>query len=293
MPPWPTSKEEIHLPDAIHALVTRGEQQLLATSDSPKLDAELLLARAIGKSRTYLFTWPDRSVSAAEQEQFSQLIQARATGRPVAQLLGEKEFWSMLFEVNEQVLTPRPETELLVERALMQIPLEGSQQILDLGTGSGCIAAAIGMERPDCNILAVDVSQDALALAAKNVQRHTIRNIELRPSNWFAAIAPTKQFHLILSNPPYIAADDAHLQTPELTWEPRQALESGDDGLDDIRKIIQAAAPFLAPKGILLFEHGYNQAKAVQQLLEAAGFCEVQSFADLSGHLRVTSGRLG
>ena len=273
--------------------MTSGERLLRPTSDSPKLDAELLLAKAIGKSRTYLFTWPDRAVSTADQEQFSQLIQARAIGRPVSQLLGEKEFWSMLFEVNGQVLTPRPETELLVEKALMEIPLEGRHKILDLGTGSGCIAAAIGMERPNCSVLAVDVSQDALAVAVKNVQRHTMHNIELRQSNWFASIAPTEQFHLILSNPPYIAADDTHLQTPELSWEPRQALESGADGLDDIRKIIRTAPPFLAPKGILLFEHGYAQANSVQQLLEAAGFYEVQSFADLSGHLRATSGRLG
>jgi len=287
--PWRTNCSGLFLGNQINQLLKQACERLQATSDSPKLDAELLLAKALNKPRTYLFSWPEAVVEKESAERFLQLINQRAQGQPIAQLLGEKEFWSLLFQVNENVLTPRPDTEILVEQALSLIPKNIHWHILDLGTGSGCIAAAIAHERPSCSILAVDISAQALAVAQTNVAQLQLNNIRLMQSHWFAALAPDEPFDLIVSNPPYIPAQDPHLASAELLHEPQLALQSGQDGLDAIREIVANTRAFLKPDGKLLLEHGYDQHLLVHDLLLANGFTHIKHYPDLAGHVRVTT----
>ena len=261
----------------------------LPDSPTPRLDAELLLAHALGKSRSYLRTWADHEVEGAAAEAFNASLARRRNGEPVAYILGRQGFWSLDLDVAPHTLIPRPDTELLVETSLALLP-GGPARVLDLGTGTGAIALALASERPAWQVTGVDRVDEAVALADGNRARLGLANASFRPSHWFAALAG-ERYGLIVSNPPYIASDDRHLGEGDVRFEPSSALVSGVDGLDDIRLIIEQAPAYLAAPGWLLLEHGFDQAEAVRGLLSQRGFVEVHSRRDLADHERVSLGR--
>lgn len=262
----------------------------LPESPTERLDAELLLAAAIGKSRSYLHTWPERIVSSEDAETYAGYLQRRRGGEPVAYILGLQGFWKIDLEVAPHTLIPRPDTELLVETALQLQPASPAR-VLDLGTGTGAIALALASDCPAWQVTAVDRVDEAVALAERNRQRLGLDNVKVMASHWFDSLAG-QRFDLILSNPPYIAAEDPHLAEGDVRFEPSSALVAGPDGLDDLRIIVDQAPEHLLPGGWLLLEHGYDQATSVQALLTARGFTEVASRKDLGGHERITMGRL-
>jgi len=272
----------------IIASLLRGAQ--LPDSPTARLDIELLLAAAIGKSRSYLHTWPERIVSSEAAATFATYLQRRSEGEPVAYILGQQGFWKLALEVAPHTLIPRPDTELLVEVALELLPAT-PLQVLDLGTGSGAIALALASERGGWQVTAVDRVPEAVALAERNRQRLQLDNAKVLASHWFDALQG-QRFALIVSNPPYIAEQDPHLAAGDVRFEPSSALVAGSDGLDDLRQIITQAPQHLLPGGWLLLEHGYDQAAAVRELLARHGFEQIQSRTDLGGHERISLGRL-
>ncbi|MBM4221604.1 MAG: peptide chain release factor N(5)-glutamine methyltransferase, partial [Gammaproteobacteria bacterium] len=248
-------------------LLGAGTRLLATSSDSPRLDAELLLAHALGKDREHLYRTLSTLIPAEVASRYAALLEQRAAHRPLAHITGRREFWSFSLKVTADTLVPRPETELLVEQALKRIPPELQTSVADLGTGTGAIAIAIATERPRCHVRATDLSPAALAIAAQNAAALGIRNISFHPGDWFAALDGGKSA-VIVSNPPYIADDEWCLTDPGLAFEPRMALGGGADGLADIRRIISAAPAHLERGGWLLLEHGYRQAPAVRELLK-------------------------
>lgn len=261
----------------------------LPASPTARLDAELLLAAVLGKSRSYLRTWPEHEPGAEQLAAFAALLERRRAGEPVAYILGHQGFWSLDLEVAPHTLIPRPDTELLVETALQLAPAT-PLRVLDLGTGTGAIALALASERGGWQVIGVDRIAEAVELAERNRQRLQLGNAEFRQSSWFEALAG-ERFGLILSNPPYIAADDRHLGEGDVRFEPMSALVAGADGLDDIRQIVAQAPQHLDAGGWLLLEHGYDQAEAVRGLLGATGFAAVESCRDLGGHERISLGQ--
>jgi release factor glutamine methyltransferase len=257
----------------------------LATLATPRLDAEILLAYAIGKPRAFLYGHPEAEVAAPARTRYRKALARRRQSEPVAYLSGRREFWSLMLEVTPVCLIPRPETELLVERALARIPVKADWRVLDLGTGSGAIALAIAAERPRCFITASDVSPAALALAHANARRHDFCNIEFFAGDWFKPVHG-RRFDLIVSNPPYIAADDPHLARGEVRFEPRAALASGD-GMNALRRIARTSGAFVRPDGWLMLEHGYDQRARVRSALSSAGFRNIRGFDDIAGIPRV------
>lgn len=262
----------------------------LPDSPSARLDAEWLLAAALGKSTSYLRTWPEREVPGDLAERFAADLARRRRGEPVAYILGRQGFWSLELEVAPDTLIPRPDTELLVETALQLLPATPAR-VLDLGTGTGAIALALAAERPQWQVSGVDRIEAAVALAERNRLRLGLGNARFARSDWFAEVTG-ERFQLIVSNPPYIPASDPHLQQGDVRFEPQSALVAGVDGLDDIRTIIAQAPGHLASGGWLLLEHGFDQAPAVRSLMAAHGFEACESRRDLGGHERVSLGRL-
>lgn len=255
------------------------------------VDARLLLEYVLHANHAFLLTHPEHLLTGPQSATFSQLIQKRAKGIPVAYLTGERPFYDLTFQVTEAVLIPRPETELLVEWALQQIAEEQPGRILDLGTGSGAIAITLAKHRPQSCVVAVDLSPDAIAVAQRNAKALGVTNLEFVTGNWFDELSREK-FDLIVSNPPYVAERDPHLQQGDLRFEPALALSAGDDGLTCISHIIAAAPRHLAANGWLLLEHGYDQAEACRELLQQAGFNNICSKPDLAGIMRVSGGQL-
>jgi len=263
---------------------------------SARIEVQSLLQHVLKVSRAYLLAHPERCLDSVEHAYYEGLLQRRLRGEPIAYLLGEREFFGLLFKVTPATLIPRPDTELLVELALKRIPSvrqlaeeKGKFHILDLGTGSGAIALSIAHSRPGIEAVAVDVSSEALAVARENAKLLNISNTIFRQSDWYATLK-TQCFDLIVSNPPYVVAGDPHLQQGDLRFEPASALVSGNDGLCDIRQIVNQAQAHLHHSGWLLIEHGYDQAAPVRTLLQQAGFSEVFSSCDLSGVERVSGG---
>lgn len=271
--------------------------ELLRATPLDAVDARILLAHALGWSRTQLITRADAPLAAADAERYLALAARRLAGEPVAQLVGSREFFGLEFAVTPDVLIPRPDTELLVESALAAIEGIAAPAVLDLGTGSGAVAVAIASMRPDARVKALDRSAAALAVARGNAARlldparpgGALRFLE---SDWYGALDPLQHFHAIVSNPPYIACRDPHLEQGDLRFEPRGALTDEADGLEAIRAIAAGAPAFLLPRGALWIEHGYDQAEAVRAILAAAGFEAVASLTDLAAIERCTGGRL-
>lgn len=264
---------------------------LTLEASNARLEVQTLWQRVLGVNRAYFFAHPERQINSIESNAYNDLFQRRLRGEPLAYLLGEREFFGLNICVTPATLIPRADTELLVELALQQIPADVPDRVLDLGTGSGAIALAIAQHRPAAHIFAADQSRAALTVARANAQRMQLANVQLFESHWFSAFVG-QRFELIVTNPPYIAEHDAHLAQGDLRFEPRSALVSGRDGLDDIRHIIQHAAAHLESAGWLWLEHGYEQAAAVRALLIQAGFDDVRSARDLSGIERCSGGRM-
>ena len=263
----------------------------LPDSPTARLDAELLLAAALGKPRSFLHTWPERIVSTEAAQTFTEYLKRRLTGEPVAYILGQQGFWKLDLDVAPHTLIPRPETEMLVEAALELVPGFATVSLLDLGTGSGAIALALASERPVWTVTAVDRVPEAVALAERNRKRLHLDNVTVLESQWFSALEG-QRFDLIISNPPYIASSDPHLAEGDVRFEPSSALVAGTDGLDDLRQIVAQAPQHLNSDGWLLLEHGYDQGAAVRDLLVQNGFERVKTRRDLGDHERITFGHL-
>ena len=261
----------------------------LAASATPRLDAEVLLAHVLKCDRAGLYRDADRALTDAQFNAYQRLIQCRGAGRPVAQIIGRSEFWSLEFIVDPTVLVPRPETELVVETALELIPANGRASIVDAGTGSGAIAAALAIERPRARLIALDISAAAVAIARRNFARHRLRDILVVRADWLTPIADGA-LDLVVANPPYIAHGDPLLRTTDIRFEPLLALDGGPDGLDCMRSLTAEARRCLCPGGYLIVEHGYDQADPVQHLLVNTGFGDVRTKRDLAGHQRLSYG---
>jgi release factor glutamine methyltransferase len=254
-----------------------------------RVDAEVLLIHALGTSRSWLFAHADDALPAEHASRFEAWVARRAAGEPVAYITGHRGFWSLDLEVTPATLIPRPETELLVELALERLPRDAVAHVADLGTGSGAIALAIAQERPHARIVATDASADALAVAQRNAQRLGFQRVSFAKGHWFIPLAG-QRFDVVVSNPPYIESADPHLTEGDLRFEPRSALAAGEDGLDDLRRIVNDARQHLSPHGWLLMEHGWNQGEAVRMLLRNAGFVDIFTARDIEQRERVSAG---
>lgn len=284
-------------PPTISELLKKSAE-LAAVSDTSRLDVEVLLSYILDKDRSFLYAWPEHQLSDQQKHCFDEFFDRRLRGEPVAHITGHREFWSLPFAVSAATLIPRPETELLVELAL-SLPLVDQPFILDLGTGTGAIALALASEHPGWKIVAVDAFPEAVTLAEKNRQQLGFKqhkglknqkgfdNVQIFQSYWFSNLKD-QTFDLIVSNPPYIDAEDKHLKQGDVQFEPRSALVANDQGLSDLGTIINSAHTFLNADGWLLLEHGYDQGKAVQAMMLAAGFSDIATHADLAGLDRVT-----
>lgn len=257
-------------------------------SDSPKRDAEILLSFVTGRARTYLLAFGETVLTAEQLAVLESLAARREQGEPIAYLVGEREFWSLPLSVSSATLIPRPDTECLVEQALAHLPATPCR-ILDLGTGTGAIALAIASERPDCSVVGGDIKADAVALARHNAEKLAINNVYFLQSSWFESVSGL--FTLIVSNPPYIDANDPHLNQGDVRYEPHSALVAPAEGLADLAEIIRQSPAYLAAGGWLMLEHGWQQAGAVQKLLKNAGFSAVMTHKDYGNNDRVTLGQ--
>ncbi|MEI4965405.1 peptide chain release factor N(5)-glutamine methyltransferase [Aeromonas caviae] len=262
----------------------------LASGESPRADADALLCHLLDCRRSYLMTWPEHELDAAQQATLAGWLARRLNGEPIAHLIGEREFWSLPLKVSPATLIPRPDTEVLVEQALARLP-GGPCALLDLGTGTGAIALALKSERPDADVWAVDRMPAAAALARTNSAVLGLP-VEVRDGSWFAPLSDAPRFAMIVSNPPYIDGADPHLHEGDVRFEPRSALVAEEQGLADIRLIVTQAPAHLVPGGWLLLEHGWDQGEAVRQLLLQQGYVQVETVRDYGDNERVTLGRL-
>ncbi len=277
----------------IRTLLDEGAARLRRVGDDPRHEAEILLGAALGRPRAYLLAHPEQQVLDCEAtDRYEAFVTRRAHGEPVAYILGEKEFWSLPIAVHPGVLVPRPETELVVERALAHFATDAAFDALDLAAGSGAIAVALASERPRARITATDVSPAAVATTRANAARLGLAGrVEVAQGSWFAPVAG-RCFHLIVSNPPYIALDDPRVDPAVRRFEPPGALFAGPSGLEALREIVTIAPRHLLPDGWLVLEHGDTQGAAVRELFGQAGFGAVHTCRDLAGRERCTEGRL-
>jgi release factor glutamine methyltransferase len=274
----------------VGAALRKAVEELELSSPTPRLDAEVLLMHVCGLDRSSLITRYEMALTGEQQQKLDNLLERRKRGNPVAYLTGLREFWSMELKVTSATLIPRPETELLVENALRHIPHETGWTIADLGTGSGAIALALAKERPRCRIIATDISAAALEIAKANAKILGLTHVEFRAGDWFAPVVG-ETLDMVVSNPPYVRADDPHLRQGDVRLEPATALVSGNDGLDAIRHLAEHAQKYLRPNGWLIFEHGWDQAGTIDELLQRLGYRDIVSHRDLAGHVRVTACR--
>lgn len=259
-------------------------------SDSPSVDAAVLMCHVLDKPRSYLLTWPEKLLTAEQLQHFELLLSRRLAGEPIAYIVGEREFWSLPLKVAPSTLIPRPDTERLVEVALAKSnQIDGD--ILDLGTGTGAIALALASELPGRRVVGVDLRPEAQALATENAQRLAITNVTFLQGSWFEPIEPGTKFALIVSNPPYIEENDPHLTQGDVRFEPLSALVAEDNGLADIKYITEYARGYLQPQAWLVFEHGYDQGQAVREILVSLGYHNVVTEKDYAGNDRVTLGQ--
>ncbi|MDE1310478.1 peptide chain release factor N(5)-glutamine methyltransferase [Vibrio aestuarianus] len=259
-------------------------------SDSPSVDAAVLMCHVLDKPRSYLLTWPEKLLTAEQQQHFEQLLSRRFAGEPIAYIVGEREFWSLPLKVAPSTLIPRPDTERLVEVALAKSnQIDGD--ILDLGAGTGAIALALASELPGRRVVGVDLRPEAQALATENAQCLAITNVTFLQGSWFEPIEPGTKFALIVSNPPYIEENDPHLTQGDVRFEPLSALVAKDNGLADIKYITEYARGYLQPQAWLVFEHGYDQGQAVREILVSLGYHNVVTEKDYAGNDRVTLGQ--
>ena len=273
---------------SIGAVLTRAAARLAEASDSPKLDAEMLLALALDVNRSYLFSHPEDELDELTLARFEDSVERRLARVPIAYLTGEREFWTLSLTVSPAVLVPRPETELLVELALRELPRDEPRDVADLGTGSGAIALAIAKERPLCRVLATDASDAALSVARENARRHDLGNVEFLRGDWASALGD-ERVDLLVSNPPYVRRDDPALAA--LSHEPQAALVAGDDGLSAIRTIADSARAHVVDGGTLMLEHGAEQRDDVVGVLGDAGWTDLDCHDDLAGQPRVVTAK--
>ncbi len=267
--------------------------ELERISDSARLDIEIILCHILQKNRTWLFTWPDKKLDEAQQKIFNDFFLRRKNGEPVAHVIGQREFWSLSLAVNNSTLIPRPDTELLVEVTLELFAHDQPDQVrncLDLGTGTGAIVLALASEKPRWQLLGVDKSAEAVALAEKNRGQLDFNHVTIHQSDWFTHIE-LRAFDVIVSNPPYIDPQDPHLEQGDVRFEPRSALIADNHGLADIDLIVHKSWNYLRSDGWLLVEHGYDQGEAVRKLLRARGFVAIETRRDLGGNERVSLGK--
>lgn len=269
-----------------------GFQSLKTNSSTAKLDAELLLSFLLKKDRVFFYAHGESVLTPHEFKSFKELITKRQSGLPIAYLIGRREFWSLGLKITPGVLIPRPETELLVTVSLAQLGEKKILKVLDLGTGSGAIVLALAHERPLWQYTAIDINPKALELAAHNAKDLDLHCIHFYPGSWFEGIKPLEKFDLIISNPPYLARTDPHLSQGDLRFEPPEALISGETGLEALETIVASARPYLNASGLLLLEHGAEQAAAVRNVFIQSGFEPIETVQDLQGHDRVSGGTM-
>jgi len=269
-------------------LISQSQILLERSSDSAKLDAEVLLCFLLNKERSYLLTWPEKLLTDEQLLCFIGLLDRRIQGEPIAYITGIKEFWSLPLAVSVATLIPRPDTETLVEVVLAQYDGEKNIRCLDLGTGTGAIALALASENSTWQIDAVDFNADAVRLAQRNAQNLNLEKVNVFLSDWFAQVEPHKKYNVIVSNPPYIDSEDENLNQGDVRFEPKSALVANEQGLADIKHIAELARTFLSTQGKLFFEHGFEQGQAVRYILAALGYEYMQTEKDLNGHDRVT-----
>ena len=259
----------------------------LGASDSPRLDAEVLLASALGTDRSRLYAHPEMAAPQGSSADFLRLLDSRRAGYPVAYLTGHKEFRSLTFRVNRHTLIPRPETELVVEAALERIPVQSRAEVLDLGAGSGAIAVTVASERPECSVTAVDLSVDALAVARQNAVANNAVNISFAQSDWFGSLH-NRRFDAILCNPPYVHYPRSGLPPAEIRYEPRLALDGGHDGTACIRAVISGGLRHISPGGFMIIEHGWDQGNFVREQFRTNHYRDITTSLDHAGHERYT-----
>jgi len=271
----------------IESLLKTASIKLAVCSDSPKLDAKLLLASALERDTTYLFTWADKTVLPEQESAFEQLLDRRLNGEPIAYILGTQEFWSLPFYVSPATLIPRPDTETLVELVLNDWQ-QSQLNLLDLGTGTGAIALALASEQTNWQITAVDYSEDAVELAQKNARNLQLEQVKIKQSDWYKNIEQHSLFDVIVSNPPYIDEQDPHLKQGDVRFEPKSALVANNEGLADLSLIIEQGRRFLKASGKMYLEHGYQQGQQVRALFDKFGYQNATTVKDLSGNDRIT-----
>lgn len=282
------TETDIHTVTTISQALQGARHELQAYSSSPAVDAGILLCHVLACTSAHLIAWPEKELNAEQAMQFEQLVAQRKQGTPVAYLTGTREFWSLDFKVTPDVLIPRAETETLVEFIIETFSEQPSLNVVDLGTGSGAIACALARERPGWNITATDVSEQALVIAQHNATLNQVNIAEFVHGSWFEPIRD-RQFDIIVSNPPYVAVNDPHLESGDLRFEPTSALTSGEQGMDDIRRLTQQAGACLKSGGWLILEHGFDQQQLVREAFGKSGFIDIIQRNDIAGLPRMSA----